>query len=304
MPITQAVHGGGTAPSTTQRVYYTGTDELLEGYALCYNFDASDVSAENLTLSAGVDEECPARRLQVEKPSVNNCVHFAGVVSNKHASGFTGPGWIEINMPGSICNIYAAASVDHGSTGTGMNTGQILTFDLDAYTFTHDGCIGSGSAIVLQDVDRSSTNGLVMAELCTGMPSGGVQTVNSTHFAAEQDVSVGGVLCMAPFGVTILPSTAFTANALTAALTTCLVAADAQWLGQYKEFRQTVSTGATGVQITASTALWPYSSTAPRVTTPAVLTTSIVTNLVTFNARWDGIAWVIGTNSSVATTAS
>jgi hypothetical protein len=116
MPITQAVHGGGTAPTLTRRVYYTGSDELLEGYALCYNYDASDVTAENLTLSAGVAEECPARRLQVEKPSVNNCVHFAGVVSNKHASGFTGPGWVEINMPGSICNIYAAANVDHGPT--------------------------------------------------------------------------------------------------------------------------------------------------------------------------------------------
>jgi hypothetical protein len=283
-------------------VYYTGSDELLEGYALCYNFDASDVSAENLTLSAGVDEECPARRLQVEKPSINNSVHFAGVVSNKHASGFTGPGWVEINMPGSVCNIYAAASVDHGSTGTGMNSGQILTFDLDAYTFTYDGIIGEGSAIVLQDVDRSSTNGLVMAELCIGVPSGGVQTINSTHWAAEQVVSTGGALCISPFGVTYFTSIGLTALALTNPITCCLVAADGEWINQVKQFRTTTSVGATGLEITASTAR-NVGASVLTVVTPASLTQSIVSDNVTTTFTWTGAQWNIFTNSSVATIA-
>lgn len=295
MPITQAVHGGGTSPTIRRRVYYTGTDTLEEGYALCYNFSASDVSAENLTLSAGVGEECPARRIQVSKPTVNNCVHFAGVVTGKY-SGFTGPGYIEINEPGSVCNIYAAANVDHGTAGKGMNTGQILTFDLDAYTFTHAGCPGAGSAIVLQDVDRSSTNGLVMAELCVGAPSGGVQTINSTHFAAEQAVSTGGALCLAPFGVTLLTSANLTAKALTAALTNTLLAAEGEFIGQTKRFGLTTSVGTSNVVVTVSTATHLNSSTLT-TTAPADLVISLDADNTGFIATWNGQQWEIVTNS-------
>ena len=297
MPITQAVNGGGTSPTYTRRVYYIGTDELLEGYALCYNFDASDVSAENLTLSAGVAEECPARRLQVEKPSVNNCVHFAGVVSNKSA-GVTGPGWVEINLPGSVCNIYAAASVDHGATGTGMNTGQMLTFSTDQYYFKYTGVPGSGSAIVLQDVDRSTTNGLVMAELQTGMPSGGFQLVTSAHTAGV--ISDGGVLSIAPFGVTAIDSTGFTAaRALTAALTCCLLVGDGEWIGQTKQFQLLASLDANGLVVTAI----PASHTNSSLLTfklPVSLSVSLVIDDSRATMIWDGMSWNITTNAVVS----
>jgi hypothetical protein len=127
MPITQAVHGGGTSPTQRRRVYYTGTDTLKEGYALCYNFDATDVTAENLTLSqADSLVETPARRLQVEKPTINNSTHFAGVVSQKFTD-FTGPGWIEINMPGSVCNIWAGANCDCPEVSVTSGQEQIVT---------------------------------------------------------------------------------------------------------------------------------------------------------------------------------
>jgi hypothetical protein len=172
-------------------VYYTGTDTLKEGYALCYNFDATDVTAENLTLSqADSLVETPARRLQVEKPTINNSTHFAGVVSQKFTD-FTGPGWIEINMPGSVCNIWAGANCDHEASA-GVQSGQTLTFTANAYTWDYTGLPGTGSAVVLQDVDRSSTAGLVLAELCVGNPSGGVQTVVSTDMSIGQAVSTGG----------------------------------------------------------------------------------------------------------------
>jgi len=295
-----AIHGGGLAPQHTMRVYYTGSDKLLEGYALCFNFDASDVSAENLTLSAGIDEECSARRLQVEKPNLNNCVHFAGVVSAR-SNGFTGPGWIEINRPGSVCNIYAytvSDIVDHGSTGTGMNSGQILTFELDQYYFRYAGNSGSGSAIVLQDVLRT-TAGLVMAELMTGTPSGGVQTITSLHTTGV--ISVGGVVCIAPFGLTVLTSVGLTALAVDAALTACLVAADGRWVGQQKRFLMTTSVGVNGVVIQVSTA--KNGTNSLPITTPATYTVSLVPDNSALLATWKGDYWLIELNNSVNTTA-
>ena len=299
--ITQAVHGGGTSPTITRRVYYTGTDTLLEGYALCYNFDSYDQSAEALsthltTGDFGVDDPDPARRLQVEKPSVNNCVHFAGTVSEK-SNNVVGPAWVEINMPGSVCNIYAFASADHGSTGVGMNTGQVLTFTTGQYYFRYTGLPGTGSAIVLQDVDRSTTAGTVYAELMTGIPSGGVQVVASTETTGV--VSAGGVLCIAPFGVTILDSTAMTTCIdFTAALTCCLLAADGGWYGQKKVFKAVKSTTTAHWAITGSTTNQMNSS-ALVATTAASYTASMsagTANVVT--AIWTGASWEFSLNSS------
>jgi len=209
----QLVNGGGMSPSITRRVYYTGTDTLYEGYALCYNFDAVDVTAENLTLSAGEDEACPARRIQVEKPSFKNHAHFAGVVSNK-SSGFTGPGFVEINVPGSVCNIYTQMSADH-VWPSGMATGQMVTFTTSSYAFKYQGLAGAGSAVILATVDRSTTAGLVQAELMTGPQSGGVQEIqistgaNGTRTeemlsATDAVCSLGGSIAVTPFGVTVL----------------------------------------------------------------------------------------------------
>ena len=298
--MSNTVHGGGVTPVLTQRVYYTGTDTLKEGYALCWNFDASDVTAENLTLSAGVDEECAARRLQVEKPSLNNCAHFAGVV-NARFDGFVGPGYLEINRPGSVCNIWGDVSADHGSTGTGMNTGQMVTFTIGQYYFQRIGLPGAGSAIVLQDVDRATVNGLIMAELCTGLPSGGLQIVASTEAAAV--ISAGGVLCVAPFGVTLLDSTAMTTCIdFTADLTCCLVDADGGWIGQRKVFMTTVSTGTAGFAVTLSHAVHVTSSTLV-ITTAGSLTptfSALISNLSphVIDCRWTGSTWEFSLNAS------
>jgi hypothetical protein len=231
-------------------VYYTGTDELQEGYALCYNFDSIDRSAENISLASGqegADDESPARHIQVEKPSMENAMWFAGVVSAKYA-GFTGPGYIEINMPGSICNIWCNANVDHAeetllktTTGTGIATGQIVTFGTNSYAFTYAGCGGEGSAMVLQDVDRSSTAGLVQAKLQAGMPSGGFQncySVNSsTYMAAATSAvgvafSTGGSVHVPKCGVTQISYSVATAD-----WTSLVSRNDGQWVGQTKIFK-------------------------------------------------------------------
>jgi hypothetical protein len=233
MPVTQAVHGGGSAPTYTRRVYYTGTDTLQEGYALCYNYDAADQTPETLTTwgdgttvsLADSLTATPARRIQVEKPSIFNLCHFAGVVTAKGA-GFTGPGYLEINMPGSVCNIYSGANTDHEQGTSSIPSGQIITVTNQSYAFKYTGLPGCGSAVVLGDVDRSSTNGLVMAELMTGQQSGGVQEIWNQGTAgtvgeemiAGTATSLGGSVYLIPYGTIVLNLSA-TAAALTASLT-------------------------------------------------------------------------------------
>jgi hypothetical protein len=174
MSFMNTIHGGG-APSLTTSVYYTGSDTLLEGYALCYDFNAADVNQENATqTSPNVGEEvwADARRVLVEKCQEGNKIHFAGVVAAA-SDNTTGPGWVTIHRPGSVCNVYAASDCDH-ETSAGTASGQLLQVTVNSYAMTDvEGFGGTGAAIVLQDVDRSSTNGLIMAELQTGPPSGG-----------------------------------------------------------------------------------------------------------------------------------
>ncbi len=179
MPVSTVIHGGAVN-TDTMRVYYTGTDTLKEGYALCWNFDAFDVGAENKSQTspvASTSDFNDARRLQVEKPTEGNKVHFAGVVSQK-GNGVTGPGWVEIHRPGSICNVYAFADCDHGSSGITTGFGQFLTFMPNRWYFGDGGFPGCGSATVLQDVDRTTTPGLVMVELQTGPQSCGYNLVS------------------------------------------------------------------------------------------------------------------------------
>jgi hypothetical protein len=267
-----AIHGGGLAPQHTMRVYYTGSDKLLEGYALCFNFDAIDVVAENLAVSTG-DTTCAARRLQVEKPNAYNSLHFAGVVAAR-SHGVTGPCWVEINRPGSVCNIYTQADCDENAvTPATAESGQMLTFTTDCYSFRFAGLSGSGSAIVLGDVDRSSTGGVVMAELLTGTPSGGVQefvmgSINITRTGyggtslvlpatnwisgTATGISSGGSVYTTPAGVTFFNS--FTL-AVTVTISTALNKAKGRWVGQTKVFRahSLGVGGADNVQLTLST---------------------------------------------------
>lgn len=228
----QLVHGGGVSPVITRRVYYTGTDTLYEGYALCYNFDAADQNAEGLTKYADGSTisiadslaPTPARRIQVEKPSLKNLCHFAGVVSNK-SNGVVGPGYIEIVLPGSTCNIRVNANCDHEKADT-FASGQILTVTSQNYDFKYSGLPGRGSAVILGDVDRSSTDGLVMASLMDGPESGGVQEIwnqGTAGTVGEEMIgatatSLGGSVYLIPYG-TIVVNLSAVAAALTASLT-------------------------------------------------------------------------------------
>ena len=188
------IHGGG-APEMRKSVYYTGSDTLREGYALCFDFNAFDVNQENVaqtTPNVGEEAYAPARRLLVEKCTEQNKIHFAGVVSAE-SDDVTGPGWIWIHCPGSVCSVFTASDVDSetptaGTEGAGTAVGELVNIVVGQYYFKTFGMPGSGAALVLQDVDRSSVNGLVMAELMTGQPSGGLNIIGSqlsTHNGVE-----------------------------------------------------------------------------------------------------------------------
>jgi len=69
-------------------VYFTGSDKLKEGYALCFDQDASLTDADP-RLRLGV---------AVEKPATANLNAFAGVVA-PDSDGVTGPGFVSIIVP-------------------------------------------------------------------------------------------------------------------------------------------------------------------------------------------------------------
>lgn len=280
------IHGGGISPINVRRVWFTGTTVVKEGYPLCYNFDATDESAEGATISLA-DSLGPtsARRLQVEFPGFGNEMHFAGVVSEK-SNGVTGPGWVEINCPGSICNIFTSADGDH-EDGTGINSGQILGFTVQAAIpeFKYAAIPGAGAALVLGDVDRSSTSALVMAELCVGQPSGGVQVLNSLTYSTVAAFSTGGTASVTQFGRTTLANTAGTAAAISVVLTAGLN------IGQ----RKVINTGSLAV----SDGINVHISQAVRVNTTVTVPTNSAVDMTAclsavnevLDLVWNGTAW-------------
>lgn len=157
-------------------VWYESNAALNEGEAVCYNQDYGTATAFD------------GRRLnRVETPSITNAQYFAGVASKAYSAKSTGQ-FIEIYLPGSVCNIWFNAP----ATST-INVG-FYTFDVtSSYEgfFRYQGLPGVGSAIPLQTIDRS-TAGLCMAKLMEGPESGGVQVVPLVDNTALTGVMVGG----------------------------------------------------------------------------------------------------------------
>lgn len=183
------VHGGAATKRTKRVFLASGT--AYEGYAVCYNWDAVDVNAENeAVISAPIANWCDARNVMVEAPSYLNNMHFAGVV-DKASDGIVGPNWILIHEPGSICNIYTASAISVGSGGA-RNTGNTLTFTISHTSvaaaqgnnakFVYSGLPGEGTASIMAEGAASvpSDTYLKMAKLQTGEPSGGVFVLGST----------------------------------------------------------------------------------------------------------------------------
>lgn len=172
------------SPSRTTHVWFMGTGALLEGQAVCFNWDFGTATAED-----------GRRGNRVEPPTAANSLYFAGVAARDYSAnsaGATRPQMIEIYEPGSYCNVLSKASTTIGVAR--------LTFEITAVvgtngTFIHEGLEGEGSCVPLQTIDRSSTAGLCFVLLDRpGRPSGGfesVQMVDNTAFVAMSHGTTG-----------------------------------------------------------------------------------------------------------------
>jgi len=145
-----------------KRVYYEGSDTLYEGVALCYNHDTTnnilgwdpENKTKDSTTAEGYQNE--GKFLRVEKPSASNLKFFAGVVTQKDA-GRTGPCWIDIIVPnGAIVPVRGTES---------FTIGDKIYIAAGDYEFTNVPQVGGFCGYAMETVDRSSTEGLLLAKL-------------------------------------------------------------------------------------------------------------------------------------------
>ncbi len=131
-------------------VWYTGTDELFPGYALCYNFDTTDVRVTG-------DSGLPNRSYHVEKPNWYNLDHFAGVVRTGEG-GKTGPCEVQVVRP------FVTTGVPVWTDGN-VSVGDFLGLQANSYAMNR-GALWTGVPLgrALEAQDRSSTNGQVVCE--------------------------------------------------------------------------------------------------------------------------------------------
>lgn len=142
-------------------VWFEGSTALLKGQGVCYNWDYGTATASD------------ARRTnRVEVPTILNARYFAGVAARAY-SAKTGGQFIEVNGPGSYCEILAAATTVRG-------TGELTCEAGGTYAgyFRYRGFEGEGTAVPLQSVSGTVGSPLVcLAKLQEGPPSGLVEDV-------------------------------------------------------------------------------------------------------------------------------
>ena len=134
---------GNQAPTLKYSVWFEGSTALRKGMGLCYNLDVADTgTGETATDPWG------RRGNVVAVPSTANNNSFAGYATQAHAAK-TGGQRIDINLPGSICEVEVgiASTIFSNSAGTrhtcSVNSG-------DAGRSTMDGLPGRGSCIALE----------------------------------------------------------------------------------------------------------------------------------------------------------
>ncbi len=161
----------------SQWVWFEGATALLEGQAVCFNFDS------------GTETDPDARRFaRVEVPSITNSLYFAGVCSRPYAASSTKQ-LIEIYLPGSICKVLVGSDTVLGAAR--------LTFEITSVvatngTFINEGMEGEGSCVPLQTTTFDTNAALCLVKLDPpGRPSGGFETVQLVDQTAFVAMSVG-----------------------------------------------------------------------------------------------------------------
>jgi hypothetical protein len=164
-------------------VYYEGSDTLKAGYCLCYNQD-SVLDMAGATVVEGT--QIKGRFLRVEKPASANLPYFAGIVS-EGSNGVTGPCWVTIvEANGHVFNVW---------TDSNVTTADSLHVKDASYLATTTAGANYVIGKCLETINRSGTNGVVMARLGTWTPSGVVAGSASQLSASLSDTnsSVGSL---------------------------------------------------------------------------------------------------------------
>ncbi len=136
----------------TKAVYFTGTDTLKAGYALCY--DRADIAAlGGDAVAIPLTTSSWGRHTFVVKPASGNLHNFAGIVSQQPDK--TGPTWVKIIEPEGMPRSMQLFTDQNCTANT-----TFLTIVAGSFVI---GGIGDGIIIAkaLQTKDRSSTSGLV-----------------------------------------------------------------------------------------------------------------------------------------------
>jgi len=178
------------------------TDTLKEGYAVCFNSDATDdyqdeTTTEQTFSKAAVDyaegsQDYNARVRTVEKPSNTNLHAFAGLV-HKDSGGAGNGDVIKVMVPvNGVIPCYTDLNCANGQT--------LLAIHSASYNVTNP--VYGGSAVpfriigmAAETVDRSSTNGLCWGRI--GSAFGGIYEgcgVSSNNLQIGSGASSGNLI--------------------------------------------------------------------------------------------------------------
>jgi hypothetical protein len=196
---------GTESQARRKKVYYEGTDTIYEGMALCYNQDTTNNilgwdagnSVKGSTTAEGYQNE--GKFLRVEKPATANMVFFAGVVAGSDYAGLAGPRWLDVYVPnGAIVPVRTSSNCVIGQAVGLANASYVME------PVTGDGD-PAAVAILMETVDRSSTNGLALAKLC---PTGQAVLATSALFAPVRYGVAGYAYGVNISGTSLLTGTA------------------------------------------------------------------------------------------------
>lgn len=146
------------------RLYYTGSNTIYEGMPVCYEFDATtnwfggsvsngEVTASTTTAEGSQNE---GKYIRIQDVDADNSGSFAGVVKKGGWVGKSGPRLVDVYVPnGAVVPVRSGVNSTVGITPLCITNG-VQDFDT----------IGRPVAIAMETVDRSSTSGLCLAELC------------------------------------------------------------------------------------------------------------------------------------------
>lgn len=294
------VHGGGAIPVKTKRVFLA-TGKAREGYAVCYNHDVTDVTAENeAKISASAAMWCDARKLMVEEPTVLNNLQFAGIVDQSSA-GVTGPAWIQIHTPGSICKVYTQSTVTTFNTTRGQGANLSFTIAVGsagAYTSTalgrngtyqYAGLFGEGSVTFLAEGAASVPGDtyLKMGKIEQGLPSGGVEVLTST--ATVSCLATATEIPLIAHGRVIMSCATITAAAATISYPP---AVGSHFDGQTLILGGPAAAATAVLVISMGSVMCAYVS-ADSLGQPTRASTSAVMSISTqyIRAQWDGVSY-------------